>query len=493
MTVATPRLTGALSGRQGNWGNISWAPVYHAVRRLQVRIAKAVREGRQGKVQALQWILTHSYHAKLLAVKRVVSNKGKKTPGVDGIIWNTSRKKMQAINTLRRQGYSPLPLRRIFIPKRNGKLRPLGIPTMRDRAMQALYALALIPIAETTADPNSYAFREYRCCADAIAQCFICLAKTCSPVWILEADIRSCFDEINHAWLLGHIPMDKKILGAWLKAGYLDKGKLYPTVAGTPQGGIISPTLCNLTLDGLEAAIRKAVPRRSKVNVIRYADDFIITGISYELLRDVVLPVVKAFLQERGLSLSEEKTRITRIEDGFDFLGQHLRKYGGKLIIVPSKTGARAIVAKTKEIIRTHRGRRADIMIGKLNPVIRGWANFHRGVCSSAAFAWVDSCIYRQLWRWARRRHKAMGKRWTRKRYFRETDSTKWQFFETIKGKAGQRKIADLFRAVGVTIVRHVKIRGAANPYDKSQMEYFRSRSARGWARLHPALAGCTI
>ncbi len=493
MTVAALRPTGALSGRRENWRDICWSPVYHAVRKLQMRIAKAVREGKHGKVKALQWLLTHSHHAKLLAVKRVVSNKGKRTPGVDGIIWNTSRKKMQAVNTLRRRGYSPLPLRRVFIPKRNGKLRPLGIPTMRDRAMQALYALALTPIAETTADPNSYAFRDYRCCADAIAQCFISLAKKCSPFWILEADIRSCFDEINHAWLLGHIPMDKKILGAWLKAGYLDKGKLYSTVSGTPQGGIISPTLCNMTLDGLEAAIRKAVPRRSKVNVIRYADDFIITGISFELLRDVVLPVVKAFLQERGLLLSEEKTRITRIEKGFDFLGQHLRKYRGKLIIEPSQTAARAIVAKAKEIIRTHRGRRADVMIGKLNPVIRGWANYHRGVCSSAAFAWVDSSIFRHLWRWARRRHKAKGKRWTRKRYFRETASTAWQFFETVKGKEGQRRIVDLFRAGSVKIIRHIKIRGAANPYDPSLQGYFQERATHGRSRLLPALSGCTI
>lgn len=493
MTVAAPRRTGALSGRQESWRDIQWPPVYHAVKKLQVRIAKAVREGRSGKVKALQWLLTHSYHAKLLAVKRVVSNKGKRTPGVDGIIWNTSSKKMQAINTLRRRGYCALPLRRIYIPKRNGKLRPLGIPTMRDRAMQALYALALTPIAETTADPNSYAFREFRCCADAIAQCFISLAKRCSPFWILEADIRSCFDEINHAWLFRHIPMDKKILGAWLKAGYLDKGKLYPTVSGTPQGGIISPTLCNMTLDGLEAAVRRAVPGGCKVNVIRFADDFIITGISCELLRDVVVPAVKAFLQERGLSLSEEKTRITRIDKGFDFLGQHLRKYRGKLIIEPSTSAARAIVAKTKEIIRTHRGQQTDVMIGKLNPMIRGWANYHRWVCSSAAFAWVDSCIYRQLWRWARRRHGNKGKRWTRKRYFRQTTATLWQFFATVKGTGGQRKVVDLFRAGSVKIIRHVKIRGAANPYDPALKGYFRERAARGWARLHPALAGCTI
>jgi RNA-directed DNA polymerase len=204
----------------------------------------------------------------------------------------------------------------------------------------------------------------------------------------------------------------------------------------------------------------------------------------------VVLPVVRAFLQERGLTLSEEKTRITRIEQGFDFLGQNLRKYGGKLLIKPSKTAAAAIIAKTKEIITTHRGQQTAVMIGKLNPVIRGWANYHRHVCSSAAFAHVDSSIFWQLWRWARRAHKAKGKRWTRARYFRQNASTQWQFFATVNKKAGPRKLVELFRAGSMKITRHVKIRGTANPYDPAWTGYFQSRRL---ARLHPLQAGCTI
>jgi RNA-directed DNA polymerase len=248
-----------------------------------------------------------------------------------------------------------------------------------------------------------------------------------------------------------------------------------------------------MTLDGLEAAVRKAVPRRTKVNVIRYADDFVITGGSQELLRDKVYPAVAAFLQERGLTLSAEKTRITPIEQGFDFLGQNLRKYGGKLLIQPAKTAVQAIVAKTKEIIRAHRGEQTAVMIGKLNPVIRGWTNYHRHACSSAAFARVDSSIFGQLWRWARRRHTAKGKRWTRKHYFRTTSTTLWQFFATVKGITGPGRIVDLQRAGSVSIIRHVKIQGTANPYDRDQDEYFRDRATRGWARLHPLQAGCTI
>ena len=263
----------ASSRQRPNWKFIEWKTVEPKVRKLQVRIAKAVREGRHRKVKSLQWLLTHSYHAKLLAVKRVVTNKGGKTPGVDGVIWKTPKQRMQAVSQLYRRGYRPLPLRRVYIRKRSGKLRPLGIPTMRDRGMQALYALALAPVAETTADLHSYGFREYRRCADAIEQCFVCLSRRRSARWVLEADVEACFDRIDHEWMLNNILIDKKILEAWLKAGYIEKGRVYPTKAGTPQGGIASPTLANMTLDGLESAIKSAAPKNSKVNVIRYADD----------------------------------------------------------------------------------------------------------------------------------------------------------------------------------------------------------------------------
>jgi RNA-directed DNA polymerase len=240
MRVASKQIH-ASSHPKLNWTSIKWKKVKKKVQELQMRIAKAVREGKLRLAKSLQWLLTHSFYGKLLAIRRVVTNKGKSTPGVDGVVWTSPKKKMQAVNLLNRRGYRPDPLRRVYIKKKNGKLRPLSIPTMRDRAMQALYALAVVPAAETIGDLNSYGFRDGRCCADAIVQCYICLARRPSARWILEADIQACFDSIDHEWMLNNILIDKKILRSWLNAGYVDKGKLYPTKAGTPQGAIISP------------------------------------------------------------------------------------------------------------------------------------------------------------------------------------------------------------------------------------------------------------
>jgi RNA-directed DNA polymerase len=260
MSVVAFQSTGAVSHQSVSWHDINWRAVNENVRRLQARIVKATKEGKWGKVKALQHLLTHSFTGKALAVRRVTENQGKNTPGVDKVTWNTPESKWTAILDLKRRGYKPLPLRRVYIPKSNGKTRPLGIPTMKDRAQQALYQLALDPIAETTADPNSYGFRKERSSADAIGQCFNTLHRKSSAQWILEGDIKSCFDSISHEWLLAHVPMDKKILRRWLKAGYMEKETLLETDDGTPQGGIISPVLANLALDGLETEIRKRFP-----------------------------------------------------------------------------------------------------------------------------------------------------------------------------------------------------------------------------------------
>lgn len=404
---------GAASGIPPHWREIDWRWVSRDVRRLQVRIVKAVEMGRWGKVRALQRLLATSRSGKLLAVRRVTENQGRKTPGVDGESWDTPEKKMGAVSTLRGRGYRPLPLRRIYIPKSNSKLRPLGIPTMKDRAMQALHLLALDPVAETTADHDSYGFRTKRRCADAMSGCLKALARRGSSPWVLEGDIRGCFDNISHDWLLAHVPMDRVILRKWLKAGYMEKQALHATEQGTPQGGIISPVLANLALDGLGRRLRERYPergkgsengRKAKVHLIRYADDFVITGRTKELLEDEVKPLVESFLRERGLELSAEKTEITHIEAGFDFLGQNVRRYShGKLWIKPSKKNIHTFLEKVRSHVKKAQAEPAWRLTAELNLMIRGWAMYHRYAKSKRIFSSVDCAIFKALWRWARK------------------------------------------------------------------------------------------
>jgi RNA-directed DNA polymerase len=333
---------GAAPGLAPDWHSIDWKKVYRTARRLQARIVKALRAGRWGKVKALVYLLTHSFAGRALAILRVVPNSGARTPGTDGVVWNSPEAKTAAFSTLRRHGYRPQPPRRVYIPKSNGKKRPLGIPTMADRAMQALYLLGLDPIEETLADRHSYGSRLGRCCADALEQVHKTLMGRHGARQALEGDIESCYDRISHDWLLAHVPMDKAILQKWVKAGFLEEGAFFATTEGTPQGGIISPALANRTLGGLEDLLAERFGataggrRRNKVHLVRYADDFVITGTSEVLLEYGVKPLVEHFLAERGLRLSHEKTRITHSEDGFDFLGQTVWRFNsGKVLLRP--------------------------------------------------------------------------------------------------------------------------------------------------------------
>jgi len=467
------RTAGAAPAPGKAWNATDWRKVKAQVRRLQMRIAKAVREGKRNKAKALQWLLTHSFYAKLLAALRVSTGRGAKTPGTDGEIWNTPARKMKGALSLRRRGCKASPLRRIEIPKKNGRKRPLGIPTMRDRAMQALYLLALEPAAETTADSNSYGFRPYRACRDAVGQCFCALGKSYSPKWILEADIKACFDGISHEWLMSSIPADKRMLRQWLECGFVQKGKLFPTRAGTPQGGVISPVLANMTLDGLEQAVRKSCPSRRKVNFVRYADDFIVTADCRELLEENVIPAINEFLEPRGLLLSEEKTKIVRIEQGFDFLGQNLRKYRNKLITKPSKENAKSFSEKVRKQIKLCHGWKCEDMIRKLNPMIRGWSNCHKNIQAAETFSRADTVIFQSLWRWCKRRHPNKNAGWIKNRYFNHPKG----LFSCKVGKGKSKgKIITLLRASQTKLVRYIKVRGKSNPYDKTQEGYFKMR-----------------
>jgi RNA-directed DNA polymerase len=468
------KFSGAPSACNSTWESLKWQNIEKLVKRLQMRIAKATREGKKNKVKALQWILTHSFYGKCYAVKRVVQNKGATTPGIDNILWSTSKQRMNAVLSLKRRGYTPLPLKRIYIPKKNSELRPLSIPSMIDRGMQALYLLALEPIAEELADPNSYGFRPKRSAADAIEQCHSVLCKGYSAQWVFEGDIKSCFDRISSKWLEENITMDKTILMKFLKAGYIEKGTWYPTTDGTPQGGLISPTLLVLTLSGFERSIKRLFKTNSKVNVIVYADDFVITGPSREILEIVVIPTVEKFLKERGLTLSKEKSKITHIDDGFDFLGFNIRKYkNGKTLTKPSKAGIKRFLKNIREVILNNKAAKTENLIRLLNPKIMGWANYYRSAVSSKVFAYIDHMIYQALDKWIQRRHRNKGRVWTYKKYFRRKGLNNWQFFAKVTGEDKKPVLLDLRSAGNTHIKRHIKIRGEANPYNPNYKEYF--------------------
>jgi RNA-directed DNA polymerase len=485
--MTTAKAVGAVSSEAAEWYAINWQAIHRNVRRLQVRIAQATKSGRWGKVRALQHLLTLSYSGKVLAVRRVTENNGKKTPGVDKEIWDTPEKKTQAVHALKRRGYQPQPLRRVYIPKSDGRtMRPLGIPTMKDRAQQALHLLALDPVVETTADNNSYGFRQQRSCADAMEQCFNILSKP-NPQWILEGDIKSCFDRISHDWLLAHVPMDRAILQKWLKAGYMEKHVLHEIRDGTPQGGIISPALSNCALDGLERLLQEKFPAKRPlsslggkspcINLIRYADDFIITGRSKELLEGEIKPLVEQFLQKRGLELSPAKTIITHVEKGFDFLGQNVRKYpNGKLLIKPSKKNVKTFLGGIRKTIKAALGMSAADLIDWLNPKIRGWTNYHRHVVSKRVFQRLDHGIFTSLWQWARRRHQQKSSRWLKQKYFERHGGNNWIFFGESCDDEGKPHQVRLLLASSTPIQRHVKVKSAANPYDPAHETYFEKR-----------------
>ena len=466
-----------------NWLAVDFDIVEQSVKILQNRIVKAKLASRTRMVKKLQSLLVKSLNARILAVKRVSENKGKNTAGVDGKLLDTNIKKSKYVADLKIKlpDYKSMPLKRIEIPKKNGKLRPLGIPTMFDRSIQALYKLALEPIAEVVADKNSYGFRPKRSTQDAMKQVWLCTSKKNGGEWILEADIKGCFDNISHQWMYDNIPLDNRLLKQWLKSGFIKDDTLFPTDAGTPQGGIISPILANMVLDGIEDIVKNHKARFQKMvngviiyrhtnrlNFIRYADDFVITGRTPEDLR-LVQKDIEKFLNIRGLELSKEKTHITNIRDGFDFLSFNFRKYpNDKVIVTPTKDGIKSFKSKIKDIFKKYNSSSLTMLITKLNPLLRGWANYYRFVNSKVIFSKLDSYIWRKSLNWMKRIHQRRETKKYYKQYFKP--------FPNYKSDVLSDGRQFVYRLSTLPLKEFIKIKSEANPYDTSFDDYFIKR-----------------
>ena len=371
-----------------SWNQIDFKEAERRVKKLQKRIALAYQNDDVDKARSLQHKLTHSFDAKALAVKIVSSNRGKHTSGIDNMIWDTYDKKIKAIDSLRRRGYKPKPLRRINIPKSDGTMRPLSIPTMRDRAMMTLYKFTIEPIAEITADSCSFGYRPNRSARDALTECLNILSKSSCPAWIMKSDIKSCFDNISHEWILEHIPMDKVILRKFLKCGYVEYNKFFQTEKGIPQGGSLSSIICNMVLDGMEKLLVNEFGEN--VRLIRYADDFIVTGISKNFLVQFVVPVIQNFLLERRLALSKEKTIIIPIAQGFTFLGWQVYKRDGQIIAVPSQRGINSLLEKITAIAVNPLYDSRDKWYKPLKQIIKGWMNYYAGIAVQQSLYGVE-------------------------------------------------------------------------------------------------------
>ena len=461
-----------------DWSQINWVKVNKLIRNLQRRIFRARKLGQWKQLRRLQKLLLKSYANLLSSVRQITqTNQGQNTAGVDGEVIKTPVGRVKLVNEWKMPKAKPT--RRVLIPKSNDKKRPLGIPTVRDRVAQNIVKNYLEPEWEAVFEPNSYGFRAGRSCHDAIEQIFNRFRDNHSGrnKWVLDADIKGCFDNLAHKSILNSIKSTPRedLIRDWMKVGYVLEGINYPTDTGTPQGGICSPLLSNIGLHGLETTVKSF---NKKLGIIRYADDFIITSKTIEEL-DKVIPRVKQWLAERGLELSTEKTKIVHIDEGFDFLSFNCKCYKNKLLIKPQKKKVLAFCKRIGGIIKGMKSVKQETLIKKLNPILRGFANYYQRVISKETFEYISHRVWQYLWNWCKRRHLKRRLKWVKKKYFHVINGRDWIFGCMTEDRKGKRKPLYLYNIAKTPIVRHTKVTGTNSPFDAELDIYWEKRQTK--------------
>ena len=493
MTAAQIPATVREATRHRAWNDIDWNANQRLVRNLRQRIYRASREGNKRKLRSLQHLMLKCRANRETSIRRVTQiNTGSSTPGIDKVTVKTPEARTRLMAELATyQPWKARPVKRVYIPKSNGKRRPLGIPTILDRCMQAVVKNALEPEWEAKFEPCSYGFRPGRSCHDAMERIYQISKPNTRKHWVVDADIVGCFDNIQHKTIqtaLSRFPA-KGLVTVWLKAGLIENERYERTELGTPQGGVISPLLANIALHGMETAVSISYRKKGegwtvkgKRALVRYADDFVIFAETKEDALNAQQEMSE-WLQERGLTLSKEKTKVCHLTDGFDFLGFNVRHYpnaktktGHKLLIMPSQESVKKFTGRLKQEWKALAGHNAETVIRRLTPILRGWANYFRHGVSKELFTKIDRAMYCRAIRWIRRTHSNKSWQWCKRTYFRTVRNDRWVF-----GTGN----AHLQKTGWTPIIRHIIVRHDASPDDGSLKGYWEWRDQKKLDRLH--------